>query len=206
MRRINKDAPKRKTLLLGLLLIAIPAIILTASIANYRTVRSELNAQQVKVKTYQTETKQLNTQLYKAKTQEVNDQKDKASSQQQIQQLQQDKTNLQQQLQAKAEVKSKLTLVADAVKSVVSPVAYADGCGDNQYSSYIYSHESGCSTNITNSEGCIGIGQACPASKLIAACPSLDYACENTFFTTYAVARYGSWEGAYNAWLSQHWW
>lgn len=81
-----------------------------------------------------------------------------------------------------------------------------EGCGDNSYASYIYTHESGCNLQAQNAGGCLGIGQACPGSKLLAVCPNLDYECENEFFTQYAVSRYGSWEGAYNAWLSQGWW
>lgn len=80
------------------------------------------------------------------------------------------------------------------------------GCGDNTYANYIYSHESGCSLTVRNAEGCIGIGQACPASKLLSVCPNLDYACENSFFTSYANATYGGWAGAYTFWLAHSWW
>lgn len=85
------------------------------------------------------------------------------------------------------------------VSSVVS------GCGDNFYANYIYMHESGCSLTITNSIGCLGIGQACPSSKLYATCPVLTYACENQFFTAYS-AKYGGWLGSYNFWVANHWW
>jgi hypothetical protein len=78
-------------------------------------------------------------------------------------------------------------------------------CGDNAYANYIYMHESGCSTTITNSGGCLGIGQACPGSKLYAVCPNLDYACENAFFTAYS-AKYGGWAGSYAFWVANHWW
>lgn len=98
-------------------------------------------------------------------------------------------------------------VVAAAPQPTVSQNAIP-GCGDNQYANYIYMHESGCRLVNTNSEGCDGIGQACPASKLAAACPNWqnDYACQNAFFTAYANSRYGGWAGAYQAWLNQHWW
>lgn len=80
------------------------------------------------------------------------------------------------------------------------------GCGDNAQANFIYMHESGCRTGAQNAGGCLGIGQACPGSKLLAVCPSLDYACENSFFTGYANARYGGWAGAYAFWVANSWW
>lgn len=77
------------------------------------------------------------------------------------------------------------------------------GCGDNSYANFIYSHESGCRTTAMSPNGCYGIGQACPASK-IAYCGA-DYACQNAFFTSYA-GKYGGWAGAYNFWVSHGWW
>jgi hypothetical protein len=85
-------------------------------------------------------------------------------------------------------------------------------CGDNYYAAYIYGMESGgrvvghCNTYDPNGSGCYGIGQACPGSKLLAACPNLDYACENAYFTKYANDVYGGWAGAYSAWQSKGWW
>lgn len=84
-------------------------------------------------------------------------------------------------------------------------------CGDNYYAAYIYGNESGghvvgnCDTGARNGSGCLGIGQACPGSKLLAVCPNLDYDCENAFFTDYAN-KYGGWAGAYQFWLNNHWW
>ena len=92
-----------------------------------------------------------------------------------------------------------------AISSVVAAPAPStvSGCGDNSYSNYIYMHESGCNTSASSPNGCFGIGQACPASKL-AYCGT-DYACQNEFFTSYA-GKYGGWAGAYNFWVSHGWW
>lgn len=90
---------------------------------------------------------------------------------------------------------TEITPVATATPSVVA------GCGDNQYAQFIYQHESGCNLNATNSQGCYGIGQACPGSKL----PGTDYATQNEYFTEYAQ-KYGGWAGAYAFWLSNGWW
>jgi len=87
-----------------------------------------------------------------------------------------------------------------ALPTSSGPVA---GCGDNEYAHFIYSHESGCRTTAMSPNGCYGIGQACPASKL-AYCGA-DYACQNAFFTAYA-GKYDGWAGAYNFWVSHGWW
>lgn len=130
--------------------------------------------------------------------------------------LQKQQQDLQKQLESKADEKAKLAQIAEATVNKVTatstvsadplPNVVIDGCGDNSYANYIYMHESSCGTARANAEGCLGIGQACPASKLLAVCPNLDYACENAFFTSYAIGRYGSWEAAYNFWLNNHWW
>lgn len=77
------------------------------------------------------------------------------------------------------------------------------GCGDNFYANYIYTHESGCRTTAMSPNGCYGIGQACPASK-IAYCGA-DYVCQNAYFSAYA-GKYGGWAGAYAFWVSHGWW
>lgn len=197
--------------IVAILLIALA----TYGVQSVTSLKSEVQARNVRIQKTQTELKQLNTELDKVK-------QDKNASQQQIQQLEKDKQDLQQQLQAKADEKSKLAQIADTAINTVTAtsVAHADplpsnptgGCGDNYYASYIYANESGghvignCNPTILNAEGCIGIGQACPASKLIAACPNLDYACENAYFIDYANTKYGGWEGAYDFWTANHWW
>jgi hypothetical protein len=78
-------------------------------------------------------------------------------------------------------------------------------CGDNVYKQYIYQKESGCRTNaINSSSGACGIGQALPCSKL--PCTLSDFACQDAWFSNYAIQRYGSWEAAYNWWIRNHWW
>lgn len=76
----------------------------------------------------------------------------------------------------------------------------------NDAKMFIYMKESGNNPQARNSGGCLGLGQACPGSKLLAVCPSLDYACQDAFFTNYAISRYGSWEGAYQFWIGHNWW
>jgi len=96
------------------------------------------------------------------------------------------------------------TQAAVTEQAIVAPQAAAtSGCGDNSYANFIYMHESGCRTTAMSPNGCYGIGQACPASKL-SFCGA-DYACQNAFFTAYA-GKYGGWAGAYAFWTSHGWW
>lgn len=179
--------------------------------------------QQLKLQNSKTQLIKVNDTLDKVKQEKV---EDNDAAQQQIQKLEKEKKDLQDQLQAKVEQKRQLAEAQVATPVVVPTPAVQPlqqkqidpaqqityGCGDNYYAAYIYGYESGghvvgnCDTKALNSIGCLGIGQACPSSKLTDACPNLDYACENAFFTDYAISKYGSWEGAYNTWLSQHWW
>lgn len=140
-----------------------------------------------------------------------------------LQSVQKQQTTTQDQLKAKTDSEASLKAEIDSlnsqleskrtqsllnkVASVVSPKVSAQGvtnCGDNMYKQYIYSHESGCNTASVNSIGCAGIGQACPGSKL--PCSLSDFACQDAYFTNYAISTYGSWEQAYNAWLRKGWW
>lgn len=77
---------------------------------------------------------------------------------------------------------------------------------DHGYANFIISRESNWNPNARNASGCLGLGQACPGSKLTAVCPDLNAVCQMRFFSGYAHSRYGSWAGAYSAWQSKHWW
>lgn len=121
---------------------------------------------------------------------------------QERQQLEKEKQELQRQLSAKKEAQR----VAQVKTPQIIPTANASSgnCGDNPYKQFIYMKESGCRTDAMNSIGCYGIGQSCPASK-IAHCGA-DFACQDAWFSNYAVTRYGSWEKAYNFWVKNRWW
>lgn len=76
---------------------------------------------------------------------------------------------------------------------------------DWQYVDYIVSRESGWNPNATNSSsGACGLVQALPCSKV----PGNGYnPVDNLRWATgYATGRYGSWSGAYNFWVNNHWW
>lgn len=83
------------------------------------------------------------------------------------------------------------------------------GIPESQHGSaeYIISRESGWRLDARNAGGCLGLGQACPGSKLVNACPEYanDATCQLRFFTNYVNGRYGGWNGAYNFWVVNHW-
>lgn len=82
--------------------------------------------------------------------------------------------------------------------------------GDFGYVNYIVGRESGWSPTKYNyaGSGAYGLCQALPASKMSTA--GADYMSnpitQLKWCNSYAVGRYGSWESAYNFWLSRHWW
>lgn len=130
---------------------------------------------------------------------------------QEKEQLKKQNDDLQIQLQAKKEQQAILASATRHVTHTEAPSAVIPNCGDNPYASYIYMHESGCRTHNPNGSGCDGIGQACPASKLLNPC-GFDYACQNAWFNNYAK-KYcylgtgnGCWEGSYNFWVAHRWW
>ncbi len=109
------------------------------------------------------------------------------------------------------------TLVAKGTKVPIvtvtgdrAEVMSAAGIAESEqyYADYVISHESGWRLTARNSGGCLGLGQSCPGSKLINACPSYDSdaICQLQFFDGYAQSRYNGWYGAYQFWLVNHWW
>lgn len=134
---------------------------------------------------------------------------DKKKIEEDLKQIQNERDKLKQDLEAKLQKKEadRLAAAANAVKTAVQPPkAYAasTGCNTgNMYKDFIYMHESGCNPASVNSIGCRGIGQACPGTKLPC---GADFACQDAYFTNYAIQRYGSWENAYAFWKSHNWW
>ena len=109
----------------------------------------------------------------------------------------------------KREPKKQITTKHEELKPIVPPVeTKKQESTETEWDAkmFIYYHESGNNPKRWNSSGCVGLGQACPASKLLAVCPTMDYACEDTWFTQYMKARYETWNNAKAFWLAHHWW
>lgn len=69
---------------------------------------------------------------------------------------------------------------------------------------FIYMHESGNNPDATNSQGCYGLGQDC--NGIVRGRCGADYACQDGYFTSYCMSRYGSWENAVAYWKANSWW
>jgi len=74
----------------------------------------------------------------------------------------------------------------------------------NDAKAFIYSRESGNNPNATSPSGCYGLGQDC--NGVVRTRCGADYACQDAYFTNYAVNRYGSWAGAASFWQANGWW
>ncbi len=101
---------------------------------------------------------------------------------------------------------SSVTVAGDKA-ALMSAAGIAES--DFGYVDYIISHESTWRPGATNSySGAYGLCQSLPASKMASA--GADYLTnpitQLKWCSGYATGRYGSWEGAYGAWLAQGWW
>lgn len=80
--------------------------------------------------------------------------------------------------------------------------------GDYPYVNYIVSRESNWRVTAQNASGAYGLCQSLPGSKMASA--GADWATNPVtqlrWCAGYAQARYGGWGGAYNFWLSHHYW
>lgn len=74
------------------------------------------------------------------------------------------------------------------------------------YVDYVVSRESGWNPNATNSSsGACGLVQALPCSKVPGG-NGYDPVANLIWANGYATGRYGSWAGAYDFWVNNHWW
>ncbi len=97
------------------------------------------------------------------------------------------------------------TVIAAPARSTVHTNVQASyPVSANAAKAFIYAHESGNNPNATNPNGCYGLGQDCNG-RVRTLCGA-DYACQDAYFTNYAMSRYGSWENALAFWQAHHWW
>lgn len=78
---------------------------------------------------------------------------------------------------------------------------------ENEARSFIYFKESSNRLDAVNSIGCKGLGQDCNG-QLEIQCPNwrIDRKCQDRFWDSYAIRRYGSWLNAYKFWIQKSWW
>lgn len=79
---------------------------------------------------------------------------------------------------------------------------------DFTYVDYIVQHESHWNPTARNASGAYGLCQALPGSKMASAGSdwSTNPVTQLKWCSGYAKGRYGSWAGAYNYWVSHHYW
>jgi len=195
-KRLRKQPPvkRNKTAIVISILLATIGVISAVYLYQY-THTAKLEKQYYKV---QSELDNKNSQLESTV-------QDKANLQKQVEELNKTKQDLEAQLQAKLAEKQRLAALAQqqAQASSMKPTT-TYSLPANQAKAFIYQKESGNNPAAVNSIGCRGLGQACPGSKL--PCSNSDYACQDAWFTNYAMQRYGSWEKAYQFWIANNWW
>lgn len=109
--------------------------------------------------------------------------------------------NYQKMVDERAAEATQQALAAQAV--VYTPPVYTPP--QNGYKLFIYDMESGNNPHAINKySGACGLGQSLPCSKM--PCSLDDYSCQDSYFTAYALNRYGSWEAAYSFWVANRWW
>lgn len=161
----------------------------------------EIESKEFKLNKIEAEFKTLNQQYKEEVEKKDSDQQKLKEYEDRIRQMESDYKALE---VSKAAEKAEQQRLAAATPKLSATASAASGCNTgNRFKDYIYMKESGCNPAAVNSIGCRGIGQACPGSKLPC---GADFACQDAYFSNYAVQRYGSWESAYNFWLNNHWW
>ena len=186
--------------------LSVLTLILFVGLAIHYTVKQKqtLQFKTIELKSKEAQLIELNQKYDEVLKLQTKSEAEKQQQQEKIKQLESDRERLQRELQAKAN-----KYLADSQKlntAVLSApkASAASNCNTgNPYKDFIYMKESGCRTTAVNSIGCRGLGQACPGSKL--PCDD-DFACQDRWFSNYAITRYGSWESAYNFWLKNRWW
>lgn len=170
---------------------------------------NKLKFQEIQIKSKSAEIQQLEIDYEHLDKKQKAVQESHDASQAQIQKLQKEKSDLlkrQQELEQELSVKKEAQRIAASKLNIqfTATASAASGCNTgNQFKDYIYMHESGCNPAAVNASGCRGLGQACPGDKLPC---GADFACQDAYFTNYALGRYGSWEAAYNFWVANRWW
>lgn len=202
---------KRQVITVVLALILIGFIV--AGATNIRHTNEKIKLHEIELKSRETKLQELNIKYDQVLEQKTNTEAEKQEQLNKIQELEKERERLQAELQAKrdrnhleqeklAEASRKATATQKANASAIKPVGGKCNTG-NPYKDFIYYKESTCNPGSVNSIGCRGIGQACPGTKL--PCGN-DFACQDAWFSNYAIQRYGSWEAAYNFWLRNNWW
>lgn len=193
LKRFNKNQITQALYYLVILLIILSAFLFINKLSKSS---NQVKLNQIELKSTQFKLKELNDSYTKVLQEKATTDAEKASQDQRVKELESQKTELEKQLQSKLAEKQRIASIQTA-----QVYAAEANCGSPKMC--IYQKESGNNPLAVNSIGCRGIGQACPGSKLPC---GADYACQDAWFTNYAIQRYGSWEVAWTFWQANHWW
>lgn len=193
VKQFNKKRPVQILYYAAVLLIIMGAFYFVSKLSH---TSNTIKLQNIELKSTQYKLKELNTQYDKVLQEKASTEAQKSAQDAKVQELEHQKQELESQLQSKLAEKQR-------VASVQTARVYAAEANCGSPKACIYMHESGNNPLAVNSIGCRGIGQACPGTKL--PCGG-DYACQDAWFTNYAITRYGSWENAWAKWQIQRWW
>lgn len=150
---------------------------------------------------YKTLNGKLQQELQKNQTDDATMQK----LQQEKDELDRRNKELEQLSAAKAAEKARIAAAASKAVNAVTGSGTAYAASSDSDKAFIYQHESGNRTDAINpGSGACGLGQALPCSKM--GCSLSDYACQDAWFTNYAMQRYGSWANARAFWEAHRWW
>lgn len=165
----------------------------------------ELESASTKLKALQLQYEKLDSTLDTELHNRTKDEQKIKQLESEKQQLDKQKQELEAQLQAKLDKKRQDAERSSQLAASFTGTATAAAASGNWYKDFIYQHESGNNPGAINaSSGACGLGQALPCSKM--GCSLSDYACQDAWFTNYAMQRYGSWEAAYYFWVAHRWW
>lgn len=189
---------KKEYISQALYYIAVLAIIVGAFLffSKLNKTSNTIKLNQLELKSTQYKLQELNTQYDTVLKQKTATEAEKAAQDAKVQELEKAKTELERQLQSKLAEKQR-------VASIQTQQVYAAAANCGTPKACIYMKESGNNPAAVNSIGCRGIGQACPGTKLPC---GADYACQDAWFTNYAITRYGSWDAAWVFWQANKWW
>lgn len=193
---------------------------------NNKEQNGRIEFQHTQIKTKDGELKKLNNNLNKINqdldktAKELDNSKNSnAESQKKIEELEKQKLELESKLQAKAEAKQKLAQAATVSKTASAAAPSRNVSGNKQqlmaqagipesdwaYVDYIVTKESSWNPQARNaSSGAFGLAQCLnkPADSL---CYSSNPVDQLKWQHSYVKSRYGSYAGAYNFWVSKHW-
>jgi vacuolar-type H+-ATPase subunit I/STV1 len=205
--------------LILVLLAATFTLFVALGVNTVRQGKQKIQLNELELKSKETQLIELNTKYDEVIQLKTNTEKEKEEQLKKIQELEQERKRLEGELQAKLQRQEaeKQRVATAARKATGTAVASAATPSSGSAArAFIFQKESGNRLDAVNSIGCYGLGQDCNGS-LASVCPNwrTDRPCQESFWESYMLRRYGSWERAVAHWQARvpingrdvgHWW